>query len=93
MQNVYNPYTGQHYIQVYGFPGAVNTAVYPFDQFGQPVSGGPGYPAVQGYTVSAQPVVQLGGPNVNGMSNAHRPMIQAPYPSGIFSKKEFSLLF
>ncbi|XP_064969496.1 uncharacterized protein LOC103973857 isoform X1 [Musa acuminata AAA Group] len=82
-QNIYNPYMGHHYFQVYGFPGAVNTAVYPFGQFGQPMSGGPGYMAVQGYTMPANQIVQLSGPNVNGMASAPRPVIQAPYPAGL----------
>nr|XP_018677148.1 PREDICTED: RNA-binding protein 24-like isoform X1 [Musa acuminata subsp. malaccensis] len=82
-QNIYNPYMGHHYFQVYGFPGAVNTAVYPFGQFGQPMSGGPGYMAVQGYTMPSNQIVQLSGPNVNGMASAPRPVIQAPYPAGL----------
>ncbi|URE37007.1 hypothetical protein MUK42_15917 [Musa troglodytarum] len=79
-QNAYNPYTGQPYVQVYGFPGAINTAIYPFDQFGQPIP--PGYTALHGYTLPTQPIMQLSGPNVNGMASAPRPVIQAPYPAG-----------
>ncbi|URE37524.1 hypothetical protein MUK42_34566 [Musa troglodytarum] len=78
-QNAYNPYTGQPYVQVYGFPGAINTAIYPFDQFGQPIP--PGYTALHGYTLPTQPIMQLSGPNVNGMASAPRPVIQAPYPA------------
>ncbi|XP_064936261.1 uncharacterized protein LOC135588201 isoform X1 [Musa acuminata AAA Group] len=81
LQNAYNPYTGQPYVQVYGFPGAINTSIYPFDQFGQPIP--PGYTAMHGYTLPTQPIVQLGGPNVNGMASAPRPVIQAPYPAGL----------
>ncbi|WOL12372.1 hypothetical protein Cni_G21138 [Canna indica] len=82
-QNVYNPYTGNHYFQVYGFPGAVNPAVYPVGQFGQPIPGGPGYMAVQGYSMPAHQIVQLSGPNVNGITGTPRPLIQAPYPAGL----------
>lgn len=89
LQNLYNSYTGQHYVQVYGYPGAVNTAVYPLDQFGQPLPAGPGYTAVQGYTLPAHPVGQLGGQNVNGMLVGPRSMIQSPYPPGIFSSQRF----
>ncbi|XP_042424864.1 RNA-binding protein 24-B-like [Zingiber officinale] len=83
-QNLYNSYTGQHYVQVYGYPGAVNTAVYPLDQFGQPIPAGHGYTAVQGYALPAHPVGQLGGgQHVNGMLGGPRSMIQSPYPAGL----------
>ncbi|XP_074590824.1 uncharacterized protein LOC141846685 [Curcuma longa] len=82
-QNLYNSYTGQHYVQLYGYPGAVNTAVYPLDQFGQPIPAGPGYTAVQGYALPAHPVGQLGGQHVNGMLGGPRSMIQSPYPAGL----------
>ncbi|KAL5981592.1 hypothetical protein ACLOJK_015655 [Asimina triloba] len=35
-QNVYSPYMGQQYLQIYGIPGTVNTAVYPFGQLELP---------------------------------------------------------
>ncbi|KAF2324818.1 hypothetical protein GH714_017277 [Hevea brasiliensis] len=35
-QGVYNPYAGQQYLQVYGVPGTVNTAIYPYGQLGKP---------------------------------------------------------
>ncbi|KAG6539138.1 hypothetical protein ZIOFF_004296 [Zingiber officinale] len=82
-QTVYNPYTGHHYLQVYGLPGAVNTAIYPHGQIGQPISGGPGYMTIQGYSMPAHQIVQLSGSNVNGMPGATRPVIQTPYPAGI----------
>ncbi|WOL17173.1 hypothetical protein Cni_G25962 [Canna indica] len=82
-QNVYNPYMGHQFLQVYGYPGAMNTAVYPFDQFGQPIPSGPGFTAVQGYTVPAPTIVQMGASNVNGVANAPRSVIQAPYPAGL----------
>ncbi|KAG6499353.1 RNA-binding protein 24-like [Zingiber officinale] len=82
-QTVYSPYTGHHYFQVYGMPGAVNTAIYPHDQLGQPISAGPGYMAIQGYSTPAHQIVQLSGSNVNGMPGAPRSVIQAPYPAGI----------
>ncbi|XP_010913866.1 uncharacterized protein [Elaeis guineensis] len=82
-QNVYNPYTGHQYFQVYGVPGAVNTAVGQYGQLGQPVSGGHGYTAVQGYTMPSHHLLQISGPNVNGGTTAPLPAIQAPYPAGI----------
>ncbi|KAJ6815335.1 putative RNA-binding protein ARP1 [Iris pallida] len=85
-QNVYNPYMGQQYVQIYGVPGAANTAAYPYGQVGQPVPTGHGYTAVQGYTMPGHQFVQLGGPNINGMAAAPRPYIAAPYPAGILSK-------
>ncbi|XP_038987260.1 uncharacterized protein LOC120103818 isoform X3 [Phoenix dactylifera] len=81
--SVYNPYMGQQYFQLYGIPGTVNTAVYPFGQLGQPIPGGHGYTAVQGYTIPGHNFAQFTGPNVNGVTTAPRPTIQAPYPAGV----------
>ncbi|XP_074558810.1 uncharacterized protein LOC141814764 [Curcuma longa] len=82
-QTVYSPYMGHHYFQVYGLPGAVNPAIYPHGQLGQPISAGPGYMTIQGYSTPAHQIVQLGGSNVNGMPGAPRPVIQAPYQAGL----------
>lgn len=76
---------GQQYFQLYGIPGTVNTAIYPFGQLGQPIPGGHGYAAVQGYTIPGHNFMQFSGPNVNGATTAPRPTIQAPYPAGKFS--------
>lgn len=76
---------GQQYVQIYGVPGAVNTALYPFGQLGQPIPGGHGYTAIQGYTMPGHHFVQFSGPNVNGVASAPRPTIQAPYPAGKIS--------
>lgn len=89
LQNVYNPYTGHQYVQVYGVPGAANTAVGQYGQLGQPLSGGHGYTAVQGYTVPSHHLLQISGPNVNGGTTAPLPAIQAANPSGKFSEQEF----
>ncbi|KAJ6833275.1 putative RNA-binding protein ARP1 [Iris pallida] len=87
-QNVYNPYMGQQYLQLYGVPGAVNTAPYQYGQLGQPVPSGHGYTAVQGYTMPGHHnLVQLGGPNFNGIAASPRPSIPAPYPAGKLSKR------
>ncbi|XP_072978767.1 probable RNA-binding protein ARP1 isoform X1 [Typha angustifolia] len=82
-QNVYNPYMGQQYLQPYGIPGAVNTAIYPFGQLGQPIPGGHGYTAVQGYTMPGHHFVQFSGLNVNGVTSSPRPTIQTPFPVGV----------
>ncbi|XP_038971935.1 RNA-binding protein 24-like [Phoenix dactylifera] len=82
-QNVYSPFMGQQYFQIYGVPGAVNTGIYPFGQLGQPVPGGHGYTAIQGYTMPGHHFMQFSGPNVNGVTSASRPTIQAPYPAGV----------
>ena len=86
-QNVYNPYMGQQYVQVYSVPGTANTtAMYPYGPLGQPVPAGHGYAAVQGYTVPpGHHFVQLNGPSINGVTASPRPAIQAPYPSGKLS--------
>ncbi|KAK2997268.1 hypothetical protein RJ639_025021 [Escallonia herrerae] len=50
-QGVYNPYMGQQYLQIYGAPGTVNTAMYPYNQLAQTVPSGHGYTALQGYAL------------------------------------------
>ena len=76
---------GQQYVQVYSVPGTVNTAMYPYGQLGQPVPAGHGHTAVHGYTVPGHHFVQLGGPNINGVTASPRPAIQGPYLSGKLS--------
>ncbi|KAF5455585.1 hypothetical protein F2P56_025145 [Juglans regia] len=80
-QGVYNPYAGQHYLQIYGVPGTVNTGVYPYGQLGQTIPGGHGYTAVTSYPVPGHQVVQFGGPSVNTMTTSPMPTIQSPYPT------------
>ncbi|RYR06023.1 hypothetical protein Ahy_B06g085831 isoform C [Arachis hypogaea] len=81
-QSMYNPYMGQHYLQIYGVPGAVNTTIYPYGQVGQAMPSGHGYTAMQGYTIPGHQIVPYGGSNVNAMSTSPMPAIQTPYPSG-----------
>ncbi|KAK1266706.1 hypothetical protein QJS04_geneDACA014514 [Acorus gramineus] len=83
-QNVYNPYMGQQYLQVYGAPGSVSPGVYPLGQLGQPPPSGHGYTAVQPYPMPGH-FVQLASPNVNGVMAAPVPSIQAPFPTGKIS--------
>ncbi|KAK1288719.1 hypothetical protein QJS10_CPB19g00950 [Acorus calamus] len=83
-QNVYNPYMGQQYLQVYGAPGSVSPGVYPLGQLGQPPPSGHGYTAVQAYPMPGH-FVQLASPNVNGVMAAPVPSIQAPFPTGKIS--------
>uniref|UniRef100_A0A1D1ZLN8 RNA-binding protein 24 n=1 Tax=Anthurium amnicola TaxID=1678845 RepID=A0A1D1ZLN8_9ARAE len=82
-QNVYNPFTGQQYVQIFSVPGTVNPTVYPLGQLGHPLPSGHGYTAVQGYAVPTHHLVQFSAPNVNGVTAAPIPTIQAPYPAGI----------
>ncbi|XP_052201376.1 probable RNA-binding protein ARP1, partial [Diospyros lotus] len=82
-QGVYNPYVGQQYLHIYGVPGTVNPAMYPYGQLGQGISGGQGYAAVQGYTVPGHQIVQFSGPSVNALTTSSIPTIQAPYPAGM----------
>ncbi|XP_034216123.1 RNA-binding protein 24 isoform X2 [Prunus dulcis] len=82
-QGVYNPYAGQQYLQMYGVPGTVNAALYPYGQLGQTIPGGQGYPTVHGYAMPAQQIVQFGGPSVNAVTTTPVPPVQAPYPTGI----------
>ncbi|RWR72745.1 RNA-binding protein 38-like protein [Cinnamomum micranthum f. kanehirae] len=77
-QSIYSPYMGQQYLQIYGVPGAVNTAVYPYGQLGQSLPAGHGYASVQGYAMPGQHIVQFSGPTA-----APLPTIQASYPAGL----------
>ncbi|KAF8406748.1 hypothetical protein HHK36_008840 [Tetracentron sinense] len=81
-QGIYSPYAGQQYLQMYGVPGTANTAIYPYGQLSQTLPGGHGYTTVQGYTMPGHHIVQYAGPNVNGVTTATIPTIQAPYPTG-----------
>ncbi|XP_059633860.1 uncharacterized protein LOC132276451 [Cornus florida] len=82
-QGVYNPYVGQQYLHLYGVPGTINSAMYPYSQLGQTIPGSRGYTAVQGYAMPGHQIVQFGGPSVNGVTTSPVPTIQAPYPTGI----------
>lgn len=79
-QGVYNPYAGQQYVQIYGVPGTVNPAVYPFVQR-QPHPSHQGYAGVHGYAMPGHHLVQFTGHNVNAVTAAQVPTIQAPYPT------------
>ncbi|XP_062101174.1 uncharacterized protein LOC133807052 [Humulus lupulus] len=82
-QGGYNPYAGQQYLQIYGVPAAVNTAVYPYGQVGQSVPSGQGYTNMHGYTMQSHQLVQFSGPGVNALTTSPMPTMQAPYPSGM----------
>ncbi|KAK9270579.1 hypothetical protein L1049_026160 [Liquidambar formosana] len=84
-QGVYNPYMGQQYLQIYGVPGTVNTAIYPYGQLGQTIPGGHGYTTMQGYAMPGHQIMQFGGPSVNAITTSPIPTIQAPYPTGNIS--------
>ncbi|XP_048227027.1 RNA-binding protein 24-B isoform X1 [Ricinus communis] len=82
-QGVYNPYAAQQYLQIYGVPGTVNAAVYPYGQLGQTLPGGHGYTAVQGFAMPGHQIVQFSGPSVNAITTSPMPTIQAPYATGL----------
>ncbi|CAI9302182.1 unnamed protein product [Lactuca saligna] len=82
-QGVYNPYSSQQYLQVYG---AVNPpSMYPYNQMGQIAPSGHGYTAYPGYnTLPGHQIVQFGGPNVNAATTTSSiRSIQAAYPTGV----------
>lgn len=81
-QGAYNPYVAQHYLQIYGVPGAVNPAIYPYGQLGQTVPSGHGYTAVQGYAMPSHQMVQFGGAVANAITTSPMATIQTPYPGG-----------
>ncbi|KAK9217011.1 hypothetical protein WN944_009023 [Citrus x changshan-huyou] len=80
-QGIYNPY--QQYVPIYGVPGTVNTAVYPYGQLGQTIPGSHAYTPVQGYGMPGHQIMQFGGPNLNAITTSPLPTVQAPYPTGI----------
>ncbi|KAI8016192.1 putative RNA-binding protein ARP1 [Camellia lanceoleosa] len=82
-QGVYNPYVGQQYLHLYGVPGTVNPAMYPYSQLGQTIPGGQGYNTMQGYTMPGHQIVQFGGPSVNAITTSPIPTIHAQYPTGM----------
>ncbi|XP_039047478.1 RNA-binding protein 24-A-like isoform X2 [Hibiscus syriacus] len=82
-QGAYNPYMAQQYLQIYGVPGAVNAAIYPYGQVGQNVPSGRGYTALQGYAMPSHQIVQFGGAVANAITTSPMATIQTPYPGGI----------
>ncbi|KAL8172174.1 hypothetical protein V2J09_023978 [Rumex salicifolius] len=48
-QGLYNPYTSQQYLQLYGVPGTGNAAIYPYGQMGHSIPNSHGYTPFQGY--------------------------------------------
>lgn len=83
-QGLYNPYMGQQqYLQIYGVPGAVNPAIYPYGQVGQSGGHGGGYSAVPGYAMPGHQILQFGGPTLSSMTTSPIPTIQSQYPTGI----------
>lgn len=81
-QNPYDPYMRQQYYQVYGIPGTMNSATYPFGQLAQPLPTGHGYPAAQSYTMQGPHLMQASGTSVSGITTTPLPAIQPPYPTG-----------
>ncbi|KAG8660129.1 RNA-binding protein 24-A isoform X2 [Manihot esculenta] len=77
-QGVYNPYGGQHYIQVYGMPGTVNPGLSSRGQFGQPIHG---YTTAQNYGMPGHQIAQFGG-LATRTATAAFPSSQAPHLSG-----------
>ncbi|KAG5529925.1 hypothetical protein RHGRI_030340 [Rhododendron griersonianum] len=82
-QGAYNPYMGQHYLQMYGVQGTVNPNIAPYGQMGQSLTANHGYATVQGYVTPGRHVLQYGGPRVSGVSSDTIPTIQAPYHTGM----------
>ncbi|GMP34608.1 hypothetical protein CsSME_00007407 [Camellia sinensis var. sinensis] len=76
---VYNPHMGQHYLQIYGVPGTVNTNIVLYGQMGHPLSGNHGYPTIQGYVTPGRHVLQYGGPFVSGVTTDTIATTQAQY--------------
>ncbi|WOG91876.1 hypothetical protein DCAR_0311131 [Daucus carota subsp. sativus] len=81
-QGVYNPFLAQQYPQVYGVPGSVNLATYPYSvsQY-VPFLSGHGYTTSQGYSLPSHQAMQPGGPIVRSISTS-LPTLQPQYPTG-----------
>lgn len=73
-QNVHSPYGAQQYVQVYGVPGPLNTAVYSYGQLGQQIP--------TGYTIPSHHFMQHGGLNMAGVTASSWPVIHTPF-SGV----------
>ncbi|CAL5432588.1 unnamed protein product [Camellia sinensis] len=84
-QGVYNPHMGQHYLQIYGIPGTVNTNIVPYGQMGHPLSSNHGYPTIQGNVTPGRHVLQYGGPLVSGVTTDTIATTQAQYLAGFVS--------
>ncbi|KAL6959785.1 hypothetical protein U1Q18_039940 [Sarracenia purpurea var. burkii] len=82
-QGIYNPYASQHYLQMYGVPGTVNTNIPPYGQMGQTLPGSHGHTTIQGYVTPGRHVLQYGGPRVSGVTTETNVTNQAPYHTGI----------
>ncbi|KAL3619833.1 hypothetical protein CASFOL_034745 [Castilleja foliolosa] len=84
-QGIYSPYGNQQFLQIYGVPGgSVGTAMYPYSQMSQAVSGSHGYTAMPGYALPGHQIVQFGGPSGNVITTSSVPAIPAPYhPAGV----------
>ncbi|KAL1820689.1 hypothetical protein ACET3Z_015558 [Daucus carota] len=83
-QGAYNPYAGQQYLPIYGVPGTVNTAMYPYN-VGQNVPSGQGYTTLQGYALPGHQIMQFGVPTVNSITTPALQTLQSPYPAGVVS--------
>lgn len=84
---------GQQYLQIYGVPGAVNAAIYPYGQLGQAIPSGHGFTAMQSYAMPGHQIVPHGVTNVNSMTTSPMPTVQAPYPTGTLVYHEYLFLW
>ena len=87
LQNIFNPYLGAQYPQLYGSHGTLNPAVYPYVHIGQPFQTGPSYPKLQSYAVPGPHIVHFASPGASPVTTlsqpygASVPAIQGPFPS------------
>ncbi|XP_020571286.1 uncharacterized protein LOC110018341 [Phalaenopsis equestris] len=79
-QNIYSPLMSQQHVQVYGVPGAANSAFYPYAQLSQPISIAQGFTTMQGYTVPGHHFMQPGGSSIDGLTASPRPANHVPCP-------------
>lgn len=77
---MYNPYNAQQYLQVYGVPGSVNLATYPYN-IGQYVPYNHVYTTSHRYPLPGHQTVQLGGPSVTSITTSF-PTLQPLYATG-----------
>lgn len=90
-QNIFNPYLGAQYPQLYGSHGTLNPAVYPYVHIGQPFQTGPSYPNLQSYAVPGPHIVHFASPGASPVTTLSQPYgaavpaIQGPFPSAVAS--------
>ncbi|XAR73659.1 hypothetical protein NMG60_11007700 [Bertholletia excelsa] len=82
-QGVYNPYMGQHYIQMYGLHGMVNTKIVSHGQIGQPLPGSHRHKAIPSCVLPGNHVLPYELSRFSGATTETIASVQIPNYTGI----------